>query len=55
MKYLLDSDFLFGVVIENDPHHTICKDIFARFQDKDIKLVALNLVVQETATVISNK
>lgn len=55
MKYLVDSDFLVGLSSKNDPHHTNCKKIFADLCGKNVDLVALNLVVQETATVISKK
>lgn len=55
MKYLLDSDFLYGLAVENDPHHLICKKIFPKIQKEDTSFIITNLVVQETATVISRK
>lgn len=55
MKYLLDSDFLYGLAVENDPHHATCKKLFPQLQKENAEFVVLNLVVQETATVISKK
>ena len=55
MKYLLDSDFLFGLAVENDPHHKTSKRLYSNFKRGNVELLVLNLVVQETATVISKK
>ena len=55
MKYLVDSDFLFGLVVINDPHHRVCEKVFSSLKKDDVELLVLNLVLQETATVISKK
>lgn len=55
MKIIVDSDFLFGLVIGVDAHHKNCKKLLKKCSKDNVKLVALNLVIQETATVISNK
>lgn len=54
MKYLIDSDFLFGLFVVHDPHHKKVVS-FLKNNNSEDKLVVLNLVVQETATVLSKK
>jgi predicted nucleic acid-binding protein len=54
MKYLIDSDFLFGLFVLHDPHHKKSVSFLNKMSGND-ELVVLNLVVQETATVLSNK
>ena len=54
MKYLIDSDFLFGLFVLHDSHHK--KSIsFLNKMTGDDELIVLNLVIQETATVLSIK
>ncbi|MEK7550557.1 MAG: PIN domain-containing protein [Patescibacteria group bacterium] len=55
MKYLIDSDFLFGLYVIHAPHHKETTRLFKRIQKNEYKLVILNLVIQETATVLSKK
>ena len=55
MKLLIDSDFLFGLFVLHDPHHDKTNKIFKKLIEKKEDLVALNIVVQETATVLSKK
>lgn len=56
MKYLIDSDFLFGLQLSYDPHHKTAVKILRTIQKSTkSELVILNLVVQETATVLSKK
>jgi predicted nucleic acid-binding protein len=54
MKYLVDSDFLFGLFVLRDPHHKKSVSLLNKLTGND-ELIVLNLVVQETATVLSNK
>jgi predicted nucleic acid-binding protein len=55
MKSIVDSDFLFGLFVPTDPHHNKAKGIFIREKKNESNLVVLNLVLQETATVLSHK
>ncbi|OGM20658.1 hypothetical protein A2714_05745 [Candidatus Woesebacteria bacterium RIFCSPHIGHO2_01_FULL_38_9] len=55
MKYLADSDFLFGLFVAKDPHNNESKLILKRVVKNSNDLLVLNLVVQETATVLSRK
>lgn len=55
MKLLLDSDFLFGLFAVFDPHHKESTSLLKKIQKEKDKLVVLNLVIQETATVLSRK
>lgn len=52
---MLDSDFLFGLFVPDDVHHNNTKKILREIEGHSVKLHALNLVLQETATVVSNK
>ena len=54
MKYLIDSDFLFGLFVLHDSHHKNATSIIRKI-DKTNELVVSNLVIQETATVLSAK
>lgn len=54
MKLLLDSDFWFGLIVQRDPHHKSIQNFINHLTNK-IQLFTLNLVMQETATVLSNK
>jgi predicted nucleic acid-binding protein len=55
MKMLFDSDFLFGLFVAHDPHHSVATKQFRELQKKKVQLFVLTLVIQETATVISHK
>jgi predicted nucleic acid-binding protein len=55
MKYLIDSDFLFGLFVAHDPHHKKTTSLLKSLAGKEHELVVSNLVVQETATVLSRK
>ena len=55
MKLLIDSDFFFGLFVGVDYHHRKCIALLKDCVNKNRRLVASNLVVQETATVISGK
>lgn len=55
MKLLIDSDALFGLFVPTDPHHVRAKSVYIREIEKGTRLTVLNLVIQETATVLSHK
>lgn len=55
MKLLVDSDFLFGLFIPDDPHHKRAKQIWIDLMKEDNEVFVLNLTIQETATVLSHK
>ena len=54
MKLLIDSDFLFGLFVQTDPHYSESKRLGAKFGPTS-NLFVSNLVIYETATVISYK
>ncbi len=54
-KILIDSDALFSLYNPNDAHHARCKKILNILLSEDTALLTLNLVIQETATVLSYK
>lgn len=53
MKILLDSDALFALYVANDFHHESAKQILNKLLKEEAELFVTNLVLQETATVIS--
>lgn len=53
MKVLIDSDALFALYVANDLHHQIAKEILKSFLKEKAELFVTNLVLQETATVVS--
>ncbi|MBL7159521.1 PIN domain-containing protein [Candidatus Microgenomates bacterium] len=53
MRILLDSDTLFALYVASDIHHHKARQIFQELLNKEKELLVTNLVVQETATVIS--
>lgn len=55
MKYLADSDFLVGLFREEDPHHLESIKILEERYIGDTELMAINLVIQESATVLSHR
>ncbi|MBP7859745.1 type II toxin-antitoxin system VapC family toxin [Patescibacteria group bacterium] len=54
MKYLVDSDFLISFSSDLDSTHQKSVEIYKKIKDGS-KLVALNLVFQESTTVVSKK
>lgn len=55
MNVLVDSDGLFALFVPTDANHETSKKILSKLKDKNADLVVLNLVLQETATVLSHK
>jgi predicted nucleic acid-binding protein len=55
MKFLVDSDFWFGLMVEDDAHHTRVLARYRECQKIQAEFCALKLVIFETATVLSNK
>jgi len=54
MKYLVDSDFLISFSSDEDSTHSKSIDIYKHL-GKNSELLALNLVFQESTTVISKR
>ncbi|KKP47493.1 MAG: hypothetical protein UR39_C0004G0037 [Candidatus Woesebacteria bacterium GW2011_GWA1_33_30] len=54
MKYLVDSDFLISFASDEDSNHLRSLNIYKNLK-KDTELLALNLVFQESTTVISKR
>lgn len=54
MKYLVDSDFLISFSNPDDSNHLKSHDIFKKLKE-NTELVALNLVFQESTTVVSKR
>lgn len=50
---LLDSDFLYGLFVENDPHHQNCQNLLPKISD--YRLIISNLVMYEFITLISRR
>lgn len=55
MKLLLDSDFLFGLFVPDDPHHEKARRIWVDLIKRGSEFFVLKLAIQETATVLSHK
>lgn len=55
MKLLYDSNFLIALYKRDDSTHKKAVDLAKRFHTAGVELHALNLVVQESTTVISIK
>ena len=53
MKIIIDSDFLFALYLALDPHHSESELLLKKFYLKENEIIASNLVLQETATIIS--
>lgn len=53
MKILLDSDGLFALYVASDVHHLRAKRIFGKLLAEEKEFWLTNLVLQETATVMS--
>ena len=54
MKFLVDSDFLVGLFREEDPNHVKSMKLMESGYAGE-ELTALNLVIQESATVLSHR
>lgn len=55
MNILLDSDALFGLFVPHDVHHKTVEEIIKKNLIPHNSFRVLNLVIQETATLISYK
>lgn len=55
MKILVDSDFLVGLFRVGDPHHEGAIMLLKQHENKSSAFHVLNLVLQETATVLSHR
>lgn len=55
MKILIDTDALFGLFIPRDAHHLAAKKLLEACKNRCDDLLVFNIVIQETATVISYK
>lgn len=55
MKILLDSDGLFGLYVPSDPYHKRATQLGLALAKKQSQFYVTNLVIQETATVLSRK
>lgn len=55
MKVLIDTDAIFGFYIKKDLHHNNAKLIYEKLSQENTNLFITNLVLYETATVLSNK
>lgn len=55
MRILFDSDALFALYVVGDFHHVKAKETFKRLLKKEADFFVSNLVIQETATVLSYK
>lgn len=53
MKVIVDSDALFALYIASDGHHLEAKNIFRKLYKEENEFIVSNLVLQETATIIS--
>lgn len=52
---LIDSDAFVGLFYQNDAHHQKSSKIFDQMQQSQHRLVTTNMVVAETATVLSHR
>ncbi|OGG21443.1 hypothetical protein A3D03_02955 [Candidatus Gottesmanbacteria bacterium RIFCSPHIGHO2_02_FULL_40_13] len=55
MKLLVDSDCLVGALKEGDPHQKVATKLLKSHNEKGDTLYVLNIVLQETATVLSHR
>ncbi len=55
MKLLVDSDCLVGALKDGDPHQKVATTLLKSHNEKGDTLFVLNLVLQETATVLSHR
>lgn len=54
-KLLIDADWLVGAFRDEDPHHKVAAKSVARHVENKDELYVLNLVIQETGTVLSHR
>lgn len=54
MKYLVDSDFLISFSSSDDSNHLKAVEIYQKIR-RNCELVILNLVIQESTTVVSKR
>lgn len=54
-KWLVDSDFLVGAFRFGDPHHGVAMTILKQAMKASCQLKVINLVLHETATVLSHR
>jgi predicted nucleic acid-binding protein len=54
-QVLIDSDAFIAWMVEKDAHHVQAKGIFQSIITEDVQIVTSNLVILETATVISHR
>lgn len=52
-KVLLDSVFLYGLFVEEDPHHSICLNLLPKIEQS--KIIVCNLVIYEMLTLFSRR
>jgi len=52
-KVLLDSDFLYGLFVQEDPHHKICNNLLPKIEQS--KIIVCNLVIYEMLTIFSRR
>ena len=52
-KLILDSDFLYGLFVEEDPHHENCQKLLLRIENAQILIS--NLVIYEMLTLLSRR
>lgn len=55
MKFLVDSDCLVGALKEGDPHQKVATQLLKYHREANDILYVLNIVLQETATVLSHR
>ncbi len=55
MKYLADTDFLFGLFVPDDTLHSKCKQVWLDIIKNKHEVYVLNTVEHEAATVMSYK
>lgn len=53
MKIIIDSDALFALHVALDPHHSEAESTFRKLYKAENEIIASNMVLQETATIIS--
>ena len=53
MKIVIDSDVLFALYVTSDGHHSEAGVILKKLYTEENEIIASNLVLQETATIIS--
>ncbi|KKU56649.1 hypothetical protein A3H89_00335 [Candidatus Amesbacteria bacterium RIFCSPLOWO2_02_FULL_48_11] len=54
-RLLVDADWLVGAFRDEDAHHQMAAKSVARHEEREDELYVLNLVLQETGTVLSHR